>query len=225
MTLKGQTVLITGASGGLGTFVTRAFLDAGAKVFGSARSIANAEFNEPGFTAVAADITTPEGAQKLVAAAGKVDVLVHLVGGFAGGKAVHETDLATYDRMMDMNLKSVFLMLSAALPGMTERKSGCVLAIGTRAAVDPKPMIGVYAASKAALVTLIRTVALETVTSGVSANVILPGTMNTPANRKAVPDADHSQWVDPADVAALLVHLATNRTVTGAVIPVSGKET
>jgi NAD(P)-dependent dehydrogenase (short-subunit alcohol dehydrogenase family) len=223
MTLYGKKVLITGASGGLGTYVTRAFLHAGAEVVGVARSIRKEEFPHAGFTALQASISSPEEAQVIVKQAGEVDVLVHLMGGFAGGMNVEATDMATVDRMFDMNFKSAYLMLAAILPGMRVRKSGILLAIGTGAAVNPVPTLGVYAASKAALVSLMRTVALETAADGISANTVLPGTMDTPANRAAMPDADFTKWVPPADVASLLVHLALNPSVTGAVIPVPGK--
>jgi NAD(P)-dependent dehydrogenase (short-subunit alcohol dehydrogenase family) len=223
MTLDGKKVLITGATGGLGTYVTRAFLNAGAKVTGVARSIRKEEFPQAGFTPLQASLNSPENAQMIAKEAGDVDVLVHLMGGFTGGMNVDATDLATVDKMFDMNFKSAYLMLAAVLPGMRARKSGTVLAIGTGAAVNPVPTLGAYAASKAALVSLVRTVALETAADGISANTVLPGTMDTPANRAAMPDADFTTWVPPADVASLLVHLALNPSVTGAVIPVPGK--
>jgi NAD(P)-dependent dehydrogenase (short-subunit alcohol dehydrogenase family) len=223
MTLYGKKVLITGASGGLGTYVTRAFLHAGASVVGVARSIRKEEFPHAAFKPLQASVSSPENARMIIEQAGDVDVLVHLMGGFAGGMTVDATDLATVDKMFDMNFKSAYLMLAAALPGMRARKSGIVLAIGTGAAVNPVPTLGVYAASKAALVSLIRTVALETAADGICANTILPGTMDTPANRVAMPDADFSKWVPPSDVADLLVHLAMNPSVTGAVIPITGK--
>jgi NAD(P)-dependent dehydrogenase (short-subunit alcohol dehydrogenase family) len=107
---------------------------------------------------------------------------------------------------------------------MRRAGSGRIIAIGSRAAEDPGPSVGAYSASKAALVSLIRTVALENKDLGITANVLLPGTMDTPANRKAMPGADTSKWVEPASVAALLAWLAsdTGKDVNGAVIPVYG---
>ena len=99
--------------------------------------------------------------------------------------------------MLDMNLNSTFHMLRAVLPQMRQRRSGRIIAIGSRAAESPGAEVGAYSASKAALVSLIRTVALENKDLGITANVILPGTMDTPANRKAMPGADTSQWVQP----------------------------
>jgi NAD(P)-dependent dehydrogenase (short-subunit alcohol dehydrogenase family) len=109
---------------------------------------------------------------------------------------------------------------------MREQKSGRILAIGSRAAVEPSPMAGVYAASKAALVSLIKTVARENSDRGITANVVLPGTMDTPGNRTAMPAADFSKWVQPSQVAKLLVHLASAQAsqMNGAVIPIYGGE-
>src|SRR5277367_1998998 len=112
MELKNKVVLITGASGGLGTFVTNRFLDAGARVAGAARSIANSDFPREGFSAIAAELSTGEHAKAAVetvtAQWGRIDGLVHLVGGFAGGRSVGETDDATLDRMLDLNLRTAF---------------------------------------------------------------------------------------------------------------------
>jgi NAD(P)-dependent dehydrogenase (short-subunit alcohol dehydrogenase family) len=153
-------------------------------------------------------------------------VLVHLVGGFAGGKPVAETDDATLDRMLDLNLKSAFHIVRAVLPHMRQKRSGRILAIGSRAAIEPQAAIGVYSASKAALVSLIRTIAIENKDACISANVILPGTMDTPANRAGDPNADFSKWVEPAQVAALLLHLASDAgaQINGAVIPIYGRD-
>jgi len=116
--------------------------------------------------------------------------------------------------------------MRAVLRQMRAQGSGRILAIGSRAAVEPQAGVGVYAASKAALVALVRTVALENKEQGISANVILPGTMDTPANRTANPAADYSKWVPPGQVGALLVHLASGQAshVSGAVIPVYGRD-
>jgi NAD(P)-dependent dehydrogenase (short-subunit alcohol dehydrogenase family) len=152
--------------------------------------------------------------------------LVHLVGAFTGGQSVAETADAAFEQMLAANLKSAFNVFRAVLPGMRARGSGCILAIGSRTAVDPQPMLGAYSASKAALVSLVRTVALENKDRGISANVILPGTMDTPINRAAIPGADPAKWVRPAQVASLLVYLASDQAtqISGAVIPILGGE-
>ena len=220
-------VLITGASGGLGTEVTGAFLGAGASVVGVARSI-KIDSPRPNFTVIPADTSTLEKTRGLAAEVerihGGIDVLVHLVGGFAGGQLIHKTDPSTLDQMFELNFRSAFNMLAAVLPGMRSRNRGAVLMIGSRAALEPSTNLGVYAASKAALVSLVRTAAAENREYGITANVILPGTMDTPANRAAMPKADPAKWVSPADVSALLVNLATNQGVSGAVIPIYGGE-
>ncbi len=228
--MKGKVVLVTGANGGLGTYVTQAFLDAGATVIGTSRKIQQSDFNNPHFSALPAEISTREGAKVLVdqvvARFGKLDVLAHTVGGFAGGQSVADTDDATFQRMFDLNLNSVFHILRAAVPPLRQTGNGRIIAIGSRAALEPGPGVGAYSASKAAMVSLLRTVALENKDAGLTANVILPGTMDTPANRKAIPNGDVSKWVQPATVAGLVVWLASEAgtDVNGAVIPVYGKD-
>lgn len=228
--MKGKVVLVTGANGGLGRYVTEAFLDAGATVIGTSRKIRQSDFSNPSFSAMAAEISTREGAKVLVdqvaARFGKLDVLVHTVGGFAGGQSITETDDSTFQRMFDLNLNSVFHILRATIPALRLTGDGRIIAIGSRAALEPGPGVGAYSASKAAMVSLIRTVALENKDAGLRANVILPGTMDTPANRKAIPNADVSEWVRPAAVANLITWLAgdAGKDINGAVIPVYGSD-
>ena len=228
--MKGRVVLVTGANGGLGTSVTQAFLDAGATVIGTSRKIQQSDFNNPNFTALPAEISTGGGAKVLVdqvaARFGKLDVLAHTVGGFAGGQSIADTDDSTFQRMLDLNLNCVFHILRAAVPPLRKTSNGRIIAIGSRAALEPSAGVGAYSASKAAMVSLIRTVALENKDAGLTANVILPGTMDTPANRKSIPNADVSKWVQPASVAELVVWLAgeAGKDVNGSVIPVYGKD-
>jgi NAD(P)-dependent dehydrogenase (short-subunit alcohol dehydrogenase family) len=223
-----KLVLVTGANGGLGTHVTKALLDSGFAVVGLAPKIQQSDFEHPNFTALPASLDSLAAAKKaadtVIARFGKIDVLAHLVGGFAGGQTVADTDDATFQRMFDMNLNSAFHMLRAVIPHMRKAGAGRIIAIGSRAAEDPGPGVGAYSASKAALVSLIRTVALENKDAGVTANVILPGTLDTPANRKAMLSADRSNWVRPASVASLIVWMAgdAGKDVTGAAIPVYG---
>jgi NAD(P)-dependent dehydrogenase (short-subunit alcohol dehydrogenase family) len=221
-----QTVLITGANGGLGTAVTRAFLDAGARVAGVSRSIADSDFSHPNFHAISASLADAQAARdaarRVIDKWGRIDVLVHLVGGFTAGQTVDATSDDVLEQMLTVNLRSAFHMFGAVIPYMRAQGSGAVLAIGSRTAVEPAATLGAYSASKAALVSLIRTVALEN--KGITANVILPDAMDTPANRAAMPTADPSKWVQPSQVAALLVHLASPAAsnITGAVIPIYG---
>lgn len=228
--MKGKVVLVTGASGGLGFHVTRAFLDAGATVIGTSRKIQQSSFSSPDFTAMPAEISSQEGAAALVGQVrerfGRVDVLAHTVGGFAGGQSVAETDDATFQLMFDLNLNSAFYLLRAVLPVMRKTRNGRIIAVASRSAVDPGAGVGAYSASKAALVSLIRTVAAENKDAGITANAILPETMDTPGNRKTTPNADVSKWVQPAHVADLIVWLAgdAGAEINGAVIPIYGKD-
>jgi len=228
--MKDRVVLVTGADGGLGSNVTQAFLDAGATVVGTSRKIQQSTFSSPRFTAAPAELSTLEDAKKLVdqtvARFGKIDVLAHTVGGFSGGQSVAETDDATFRRMFDVNLNSLFHMLRAAVPVLRQTGNGRIIAIGSRAALEPGPGVGAYSASKAAMVSLMRTVALENKDAGLTANVILPGTIDTPGNRGAMANADFSKWVRPSTIASLITWLAgdTGKDVNGAVIPVYGSE-
>lgn len=228
--MKDKVVLVTGANGGLGSYVTQALLDAGATVVGASRKIQQSDFDSPAFTALPAEISTTTGTKSMVdnvvARFGRLDVVVHTVGGFAGGQSIAETDDATFQRMFDLNLNSTFYLLRAVLPVMRKTGNGRIIAIGSRAAVKPGAGVGTYSASKAAMVSLIRTVALENKDVGITANVILPGTMDTAANRKAIPNADVSKWVQPANIASLITWLAgeAGKDVNGAVIPVYGSD-
>jgi len=228
--MKGKVVLVTGANGGLGIYLTQAFLDAGATVIGSSRSIRQSDFEGSAFIAVATEISNRENARALVdqvvSRFGRLDVLAHTVGGFVGGQPIAEMDDETFQRMLDVNLNSVFHILRAAIPPMRQTGNGRIIAIGSRAALEPGAGVGAYSASKAAMVSLVKTVALENKDVGLTANVILPGTMDTPANRKAMPKADVSKWVKPASVAELVMWLAgeAGKDVNGAAIPVYGKD-
>lgn len=226
--MKGKIVLVTGANGGLGTFVTRAFLEAGATVIGTSREIKEDEFLSGNFTAISADIGNAGGAKLLAEQIegkfSRLDVVAHTVGGFAGGTSVADTTDATFNQMIDLNLNATFYLLRVTIPLVRKSGHGRIIAIGSRAAEEPGAGIGAYSASKAAMVSLIKTVAIENRDVGVTANVILPGTIDTPGNRKAMPDADFSKWVQPVGIASLMVWLAGEaaRDVSGAVIPVYG---
>jgi len=222
-----RVVLITGANGGLGQAVTRAFLDAGAIAAGVARSWRGQQAPE-GLQLIEQDLTMPEGARRAVEETavrnGRIDVVLHLMGGFAGGNPVQGTDDDTWRRMMDLNLNSAFFVFRAALPHLLAAGSGRLIAIGSRTALDPAAGLSAYGVSKAALVALVKTVAAETRGSGVTANVVMPSVIDTPANRAGNPGADYSKWVTPESIAGLLVWLASDAAadVNGAVIPIYG---
>jgi NAD(P)-dependent dehydrogenase (short-subunit alcohol dehydrogenase family) len=170
-----RVVLITGASGGLGTAVTRAFLTAGASVIGVARSLEAAPNLGPCFMPQPGDLSLPAGAEETVAAAfartGRIDCLVHLMGGFAGGQPVAQTTDETWTRMMDTNLNSAFRVARAVLPKMLAAGYGRMVTVGSRTAVEPAAGLSAYAVAKAGLVALTRTIAAEVKGTGVTANI------------------------------------------------------
>jgi NAD(P)-dependent dehydrogenase (short-subunit alcohol dehydrogenase family) len=224
--MQDNIVLIIGAKGGLGSFVTQRFLAAGAKVVGASRSIAKQDFPHPNFTPLPVDFTRSVAArdavESVVSRFGHLDVLVHVLGGFAGGQTVSETDDTTWEQMRDLNLTSAFYVLRAAIPHLRKSGRGRIVAIGSLTAVAPHVGLGAYVTFKSALTMLVRTVALENRDAGLTANVVLPGTMDTPANRKSMPGADFSKWVRPGDVADLVLWLADERAghITGTAIPI-----
>jgi NAD(P)-dependent dehydrogenase (short-subunit alcohol dehydrogenase family) len=227
--LDGKVVIITGASGGLGTVVTKAFLDAGARVIGVDRSARSRNADHPSLSHFAVALESAEGVRMLVADVlslhGQIDAVVHLVGGFAGGQRVEETSDETWEQMIAMNLRPAWILSRAVLPVMREAGRGSIVAIGTSAALSPVAGLGAYGASKAALISLVQTIAAENREFGIRANVVSPNTMDTPANRASMPDADPGRWVQPANVASLIVWLVSDAgaEVNGAVIPLPGR--
>ena len=227
--MKNKVVLITGANGGLGTSITRSFLATGASVTGVSNKISAKEFPQSNFTAISADLTSASAVndvvQSVVKRTGGLDILIHVLGGFAGGKSIAETDDATWQQMQDLNLSSAFYVLRAAIPHLRKSGQGRIVAIGSLAALEPHAGIGAYVTFKSALVSLVRTVALENRDAGVTANVILPDTMDTPGNRRDMPNADPSKWVATQDVAELALWLADDRAnhTTGTTFPVAAK--
>jgi NAD(P)-dependent dehydrogenase (short-subunit alcohol dehydrogenase family) len=217
-------VLITGAGGGLGTSVCAAFAASGATVIGVERS-----WRDPQpFVTISADLATADGCRAMIQQAcehGPIEALVHLVGGFRGGAPVAETTDADFDMMMDVNLRVAFNVIRAALGPMLKSKRGRIVAVGSRAAVEPSPNLAAYAVSKAAVVALVKNVAAEVKDSGITANVVLPSTIDTPANRKSMPHADFSKWVAPESIAKLMLWLCSEDAadVNGAVIPIYGR--
>jgi len=226
--MKDRVVLITGAKGGLGSFVTRTFLDAGALVVGTSRSISEQDFLAPNFSAYSVDFTKSADVNQMIETVanrfGKLDALVHVLGGFAGGHTVAQTDDATWEQMRDLNLNSAFYVLRAAIPHLRKSRTGRIIAIGSLTAAEPHASLGAYVTFKSALSMLVRTVALENRDAGLTANVLLPGTMDTPANRKSMPGADYAKWLQPQDVANLVFWLADKNAaqITGTVIPIDG---
>lgn len=207
-----RNILVTGASGGLGAAVVAALEQRGERVVGA---------SHPEY-----DLAQPAEAARAVAAVeGPLNGLVHLMGGFAGGKPVAETDDATWRRMMSMNLDAAFYVARAAVPALTRQPGGRIVMIGSRTAVAPVAGLAAYNASKAGLIALVQTLAQEVAPARATANVILPSVIDTPANRTAMPQADPGKWVSPQSIAALIQWLLSPQAgdVNGAVIPIYGQ--
>jgi NAD(P)-dependent dehydrogenase (short-subunit alcohol dehydrogenase family) len=228
--LKGQVAIVTGASGALGTSVVISLLAAGATVAGIDRVGTKADSGDQAIHRYGANLTDPRDARRAIASIaaelGKIDILVHVMGAFAGGVQVAETDDLTWNKMMDINLNAAFYVLRAVVPIMRAADYGRIIAIGSRQAVQPAANVGAYSASKAALVSLLQTVALENKDKNIRANVILPGTMDTAANRAAMPKASFDKWVKTSHVADVVVMLTgeAGTEITGAAIPMYGPE-
>ena len=226
--LADRTVLITGASGGLGRPVTEVFLSAGARVVAAALDFPETSAR-PRCTQVVADLTTTQGVSDMLAAGleptGRIDALVHVTGGFAGGEPVHKTDEATWDHMMNLNLKAAFLVTRAVLRPMIDAGYGRLVAVGARAGMAPIAGLSAYNVSKAGLHMLIRTIAVEGKAHGITANAVMPSIIDTPANRKAMPKADFSKWVAPESIARQILWLCSEEAsdVSGALLPVYGR--
>lgn len=233
--LKDKCAVITGGTGGLGKTVLSEFLNEGAKVL---TSYTNEKYLEDlaglkgeygaSLQYGKADITKPKQTERLVNRAakkfGRVDILINIVGGFAM-MGIMDTDEDGWDRMFDMNLKSVFLMTKAALPYMVEQKYGRIINIGARPALHGVANMSAYGASKAGVINLTQSTAAEMSDHNINVNAIIPGTMDTPRNRNDMPKADFSKWVKPADIANVISFLcsAGGDSISGAVLPVLGR--
>jgi len=227
----GRVVIVTGGSGALGRAVVSRFLNAGDRVVvpwivkperDAIEAEESAALKSGGLVLVEADIAEEAGARAAAAAVAGAEVLVNGVGGFAGGQALHETDLDVWDRMFRMNVRTAVAMSRAVLPGMLARGRGAIVNIASRAAFDRPAGLAAYAASKSAVVVLTEALQKEVETHGVRVNAIVPTTIDTPANRAAMPGADFSLWTPPAKIADVIFWLASDAgaTVRGGLVPV-----
>ena len=219
--MKGKVVLITGGAGALGQTVVPTFVSTGASVIlGDLNPV-----QVPGVTALKADFTDQTQVRSLVdeviRTSGRLDALINLVGGFAPGRVV-ETDVSLWQRMLTMNLTSAFLLSQAVLPSMLQRGQGRIVHVAARAALEPFAGAAAYIVSKAGLIGFIRTLSSELEGSGVTVNAVLPNTIDTPANRRAMPAADPSKWARPDSIAHTLAFLASDAAsqINGALIPI-----
>jgi NAD(P)-dependent dehydrogenase (short-subunit alcohol dehydrogenase family) len=226
-----ETWIVTGGTGALGSAVVAAALADGARVVvpwiveaerERLTSQQAAAVDSGALVLTEADVAEDAGAQAVVAAAGEPFVLVNGVGGFGGGTPVHDTGLDLWDRMYRMNVRTAVAMVRAAAPGMIARGRGVVVNVAAAAAADAPPGIAAYAASKAGIVVLTRALQAELGEHGVRVNAVAPTTIDTPANREAMPDADASAWTPPDRIAGVIRWLASDAgaTVRGGLIPV-----
>jgi NAD(P)-dependent dehydrogenase (short-subunit alcohol dehydrogenase family) len=231
----GRVALVTGGTGALGGAVTRRLLEDGCRVAVTCvhdqpvRSL-RAELGEmaAGLLVVEADVTNEASVGDAVAEVrrqlGPVEVLAHLVGGWHGGQAVHELSVETWRRMMDLNLTSAFMCCRAVLPEMLEAGWGRVVLVSSRTAKEGRVGQSAYGVAKEGVATLAEVIAEECCGSGVTANVIAPSVLDTPANRRAMASADYTRWVSPEVAAAMIAFLASDAagTLRGAWLPVFG---
>jgi NAD(P)-dependent dehydrogenase (short-subunit alcohol dehydrogenase family) len=227
----GRNVIVTGGTGALGRAVVRAFLDAGDRVVvpwivaAERDALSEAEHDPVAagrLVLVEADVSKGSGAERTVETAGPVDVLVNGVGGFAGGVPVHETELEVWDRMYRMNLRTAVAMCRAVAPGMIEHGGGVILSVASQAAPARVETLAAYCASKAGVIVLTEVLQKELGPHGIRVNAVSPSTIDTPANREAMPDADVTTWTAPAKIAAVMRWLASDEgaTVRGGIVPV-----
>ena len=227
-----QSAIVTGGTGGLGSAVVARLLDDGWRVV--VPWIVESELSRvqerDGLELVQADLFDPDMVAEVVAlGAGDAEAplrgVVNLVGGFAMGGRVHETPIGDFERQFRLNLRPTYLVTAAALPHLLEHGRGSIVCVGTRAAVQPFSGAAGYISSKAAVIAFAQAVAVEYKLTGIRCNAILPSVIDTPANRKAMPNAAHEKWVKPAEIAGVIAHLLSTDSAptSGAAIPVYGR--
>jgi NAD(P)-dependent dehydrogenase (short-subunit alcohol dehydrogenase family) len=223
-----RSVVVTGGTGGLGAAVTRAFLDEGRRVvvpWVAKRELERVQEHER-LSLVQADLMDPAQAEAVVAAAGdELGALVNLVGGFAAGGRVHETPFDEFDEQLRLNLRPTYLMSAAALPRLLAAGGGSIVCVSSRAGVRPFPGAAGYITAKAAVLAFVDALHAEYRNDGVRANAILPSTIDTPANRRSMPDADFDTWVKPDEIARVVRFLCSDdaAVTSGGHIPVYGR--
>jgi NAD(P)-dependent dehydrogenase (short-subunit alcohol dehydrogenase family) len=226
------TVLVTGATGGLGPAVVGAFLSDGWRVVATSRSGRPPQdlVGAARLEAVATDLFEPaDVAEAVTVAAGDragapLRALVNLVGGYAQGGLVHETPVEQFERQLTLNLRATYLVTQAVLPHLVDG-GGAIVCVSARAALSPFRGAAGYATAKAAVLAFTQAVAVEYRAAGVRCNAVLPSVIDTPANRAAEPDADTSRWVPPSQVAAVIRFLCSDDSAptSGAAVPVYGR--
>lgn len=230
-----RVVMVTGAAGNLGSAVAHAFGAAGARLVLVDRApdrlpvLFPDRADSPGhYLATSVDLTDADAARGVVEETlrrlGRIDVLVHTVGGYRGGQPVHETDLETWQALFDLNVRTALTVTRAVVPVMVARGAGRIVYVAARAGLEGGKHMAAYSAAKSALIRLTESLAAELRGTGVTVNCILPSTIDTPQNRAAMPKADPARWVKPEAIADVIFFLASDaaRAVHGAAIPVYG---
>jgi len=230
-----RVVVVAGGTGGLGRAISLAFLGEGAKTvvtyrqqeeFLSLKDAAGS--NQSLLVGHPVDVTDQPAVAAVIdtvlAQHGKLDALVNTVGGYAGGTKLWDVNATVFDQMLALNLRSGFVLARAALPAMLKAARGSFVNVAAKAAIDHGGGAGAYAASKAAAVALVDSLAADCKGTGVRVNSILPSIIDTPANRKAMPDADFATWPKSEDIAKVILFLCSDAasTIHGAAIPVYG---
>jgi NAD(P)-dependent dehydrogenase (short-subunit alcohol dehydrogenase family) len=227
--IKERVIVITGASGSLGAAIADAFRIAGAKRVMIDQIASRLPQEADDVLPLAADLTGAKGAEEATRRAsekfGRIDALVNVVGGYRGGITTAESDWSVWEAMLSVNLQSAVAMTRAVLPHFSER-GGSIVNIGSMAALNGPAGEAAYAGAKAALLRFTESVAMELKDQGVRANTILPGAMDTPANRSWMNDAQKATAIDPAAIAEVALFLASDasRAVTGAAIRATGRQ-
>ncbi len=227
-----SVVVVTGGAGALGQAVVAWFTARGARVAVldySDELLANA-YPEPSsqHAYIACDLTDRESTATAIGRVlrefGRIDVLANIAGGFLMGEAVHETSDKTWDFLFDLNTRSVLNTAAAVVPIMLGNGGGKVVNVAARAGNAGAAAMGAYTASKASVMRLTESMALELREQNINVNAVMPSLIDTPRNRADMPDADYSKWVAPADIAEVIGYLASDaaRAVHGACVPVDG---
>jgi NAD(P)-dependent dehydrogenase (short-subunit alcohol dehydrogenase family) len=221
-----MTVLVAGGTGYLGTAVVRELLAAGHAVTATWVVEREAErlASEP-VELVHADLFDADQVTKAVQSTEGLEAVVNLVGGYAEGPRVHETDPDGFDGLLRLNVRPGFLLARAAMPLLIERGGGAFVGVSARAALRPFPGAAGYIASKAAVLAFIQALDAEYKHDGIRCNAIVPSVIDTPANRTAQPDADYSKWVKPDEIARVVRFLVSDESapISGAAVPVYGR--
>jgi len=233
--LDGKTAIITGGSGGLGNSVVKLFLDHGANVICTYyREDAHKRFtplmdeHQKSFVIVKGNVCKEKPILKIVnnvvSRFKSVDILINIVGGFKAG-ALTDTSIDTFDQMIDLNLKSIFICCKSVIPQMIKQKSGKIVNVAAKPALNGAAGLSAYAASKAGVLNLTKSLSEEVLKYNINVNAILPGTIDTEANRQAMPKTKHKNWVKPEEIAKVMLFLSSEDSdpISGASIPVYGK--